>query len=192
MTRTLVAVLVVMGLGCSRGSNQWYEKANPETSLKVHYNPMTATWEADFYSNDGRAMTADSIEAVASKDAKNFKATNLKITERSVENRTADAAQTGAMGDAMSKIAKANWDGAAGVMHEATQGIAAIKAATPPPSTQPSNPVTAELKAFILKQVEDGIKQKLQPTVPQTMNIRKPDGNARGLYENDCVAYAAR
>lgn len=76
--------------GC-RGVAPLMSQANPETSFVAAYDPLSRTWRADFYSNDGRALMADKITAEAGD--KKFEAINLKVTERSVENREANVQQ---------------------------------------------------------------------------------------------------
>ena len=120
--------------GCTRGSSQWFENANPQTSIKVAYEPLSQTYSVDAFSNDGRAIHADELHAKSGD--KEFTAKNLHVTERSVENRQANVAQIEASGQAVANVATANWTGfteaikaAAPIAAPYLQGMAAAKLA---------------------------------------------------------------
>lgn len=120
--------------GCSQGTEQWFEKANPQTSIKVAYNPWSQTFDVDAFSNDGRSIHADELQAKSGD--KEFTAKNLHVTERSVENRQANVAQIEASGQAVAAVATANWTGfteaikaAAPIAAPYLQGMAAAKLA---------------------------------------------------------------
>lgn len=103
-TACVASILTGCVVGClsSPGSNQWYEKANPETSFKV--SPIDKT--VSFYTNDGRGLKATKLgyKAVAGTGEKEFVAEGLEITDKSVENRMADAQQALAMGQMFDSI----------------------------------------------------------------------------------------
>lgn len=102
--KTIIAGLTIATLassGCTRGSHDWHETANPQTQVTITPNMLAGTVTLDFFSNDGRAMTADRL--FFKKDAMEFEATNLSITERSVENREANVGQITAIGATMEK-----------------------------------------------------------------------------------------
>lgn len=84
----LFLLSLLCGGGCQGGLPMW-SQANPCTEFTI--NPVNKT--VTFYSNDGRAMTCDKIEFVTDDKGKRFLAEKLAITERSVENRVANAQQ---------------------------------------------------------------------------------------------------
>ncbi len=103
----LCFALVLCG-GCTQGSHQWYESANPQTSISV--NPFTKS--VSFFSNDGKTMRADKIAGAGTADGGwSFTMENIEILDRSVENRGANVEQIAAMGVTMAQIAEANWSG---------------------------------------------------------------------------------
>lgn len=90
MKKILIAVAMILPLcGCAGGLPLW-SQANPCTEFTI--NPVNKT--CTFYSNDGRAMTVDELSfKTDANGGKEFLAKKLIITERSVENRQANAIQ---------------------------------------------------------------------------------------------------
>ena len=97
----IVCFVATLCCGCTRGSHDWHETANPQTQVTITPNVLAGTVTLDFFSNDGRAMTADRL--YFKKAEMEFEATNLSITERSVENREANVAQVAAIGATMER-----------------------------------------------------------------------------------------
>ena len=107
MKRLILAVAFLIGAvpGC-RGGLPLLSQANPQTTLRVTPHVTSQTIDIDFFSNDGRAMTCDKLSYVG-KDGKQLNVEKLVITERSVENRTANVPQIEAGGIAASNFARA-------------------------------------------------------------------------------------
>lgn len=106
--RSLVPLIPLLVIGCTQGSHQWYEKANPQTSLSV--SPLSRT--VTFFSSDGKTLTAEKLAGGSTPEGGwYFEFVNVEIRDRSVENRQADVEQIAAMGTMMARIAEANWAG---------------------------------------------------------------------------------
>lgn len=105
--------------GCSWGTEQWYEKANPQTEFSVKPNALTNTVDMYYRSNEGRDLHVGAIKGEKSADGFKFEATDVSTEERSVENRTANVAQITASGEAVANVATANWTGLASAIREA-------------------------------------------------------------------------
>jgi len=88
MVRALVIVVVALCGACGMGTAPIWSQANPET--RMEFDPISRKFV--FYSNDGRGLTADRLEAKSSGGAE-FNADGLVITERSVENRIGNVEQ---------------------------------------------------------------------------------------------------
>lgn len=123
----LFLLSMLCGTGCQGGLPMW-SQANPCTEFTV--NPINKT--VSFYSNDGRAMSCDKMEFTADEKGKHFLAEKLTITERSVENRVANAQQLEVIDKITDKMMDP-WRILASRIPMPGAGGAA-------PTTQPSNP----------------------------------------------------
>lgn len=196
MTRTLVAVLVVMiGSGCMPPSARthvgasilgWDFTDTKDNDIDIEgaeYDPSThkATLKS-FKMRNNASDVNKTLTGMMMAYAEQQRAANEGIQQMMI-------GLNGLMGQAASIVRGSSIDvkGPNGIDGTFKTGD------TAPPQF---NPVPIRDKHDALPPLDKPAKPKAgatsQPTVPQTMNIRKPDGNARGLYENDCVAYAVR
>lgn len=90
MKRLLIlAAFVGMFGGCAQGVAPLWSKKDAQKRLTAHYNPWTGMVEWDFFSNDGTELSADELYGKAGD--KEFRATNVHITNKAVELTDADA-----------------------------------------------------------------------------------------------------
>jgi hypothetical protein len=150
--------LAVCQLGCTKGSRQWYEAANPETSFEVVLDPFAQTATPKFYTNDGRDLFMKNINFASNQSTgdRTFSADEISTVQHAKDIKEADAIQIQAQGIALSQIAKANWEGAAAVMKEAS-GLALLAKGAQSPEGQDA------IKAMLQEAVKEAIKQHLKP-----------------------------
>src|SRR5438105_797488 len=89
------AVCVLFALigsgGCSRGTASSWSHANPQHEFLLKFDPLSHSFAADYFSNDGQEFHARNIHLQRG-DAK-FDADEIAVTDKSVENRTANVEQ---------------------------------------------------------------------------------------------------
>lgn len=106
----LLSLCVAAPLGCQRGVAPVWSTANPQKSFDVGYDPWSGTYRISGFANDGTGVEGENLELTTPKGS--FKAKKLVLTERSVENRDANADQM----KAGAEMTKAAFDGAAAVI----------------------------------------------------------------------------
>jgi len=111
----LLAMAILVGSGCSykEGTGGIFDKSEPQKKLSAQYNPWSQTMDWSFFSNDGTGLTAKRLYAKSGD--KEFEATDVVISDKSIENRNADAATLGVQWSGASQLATAHWNGAIGL-----------------------------------------------------------------------------
>lgn len=144
MKKSLTALFVVsfmlalvLAAGCSykEGTGGIFDKSEPQKKLSTRYNPWTQMVEWYFFSNDGTELYAD--ELYAKSGDKEFRAVNVKITNKAVEVRGADATVLGVQWAGATAYTKAWLDGIAGVAAQVVPAFNAWAAAHPQSARDP-------------------------------------------------------
>lgn len=121
-TGLLAVVLVGLAcVGCGRGAVPLWSQANPQTSISI--NPITRTISC--FSNDGKTLSAERI--YAKWDGHSIEVVNLRIEDRSVENRTANVQQLDMAGRVTQTAVREIFAGVASWLRE---GIAPLRGAS--------------------------------------------------------------
>lgn len=86
----IVLIFTACLAGCQRGVMPVWSQANP--CLDIRINPVTKTMS--IFTNEGRSLDADELSyGLDAEGKRSFSAKNLRIGERTVENRIANVEQ---------------------------------------------------------------------------------------------------
>ena len=154
------AFLALFGIsGCSykEGTGGIFDKSEPQKKLSAAYNPWSQTMDWSFFSNDGTGLTATRLYAKSGD--KEFEATDVVISDKSVDNRNADAVTLGVQWSGASQLATAHWNGAIGLATAIAPALTEAIKSDPTLLEKPSI-----LRAVVESLAKDAVANGIMPT----------------------------